>query len=136
VIAERAKPRSDWYSRASPGLSGIAGRVTSEASASSCLTRRAGRCALHCRAVQLAELEVHSSAVAVLRVLNEEHYEEGGDRCVGVVHELTGAAAARSGRMISQMPSLPWRTPTLVDGRLCALSIWRSGTTASAEMDA
>ena len=49
---------------------------------------------------QLIELELHDLGVAVLRVLNEEHHEEGDDGRAGVDDELPGVREAeeRPGR--------------------------------------
>src|ERR1051325_350545 len=46
------------------------------------------------RADQLVELDLDRLGVAVLRVLDEEHHEEGDDRGRSVDHELPGIAEA------------------------------------------
>src|ERR1044072_7982587 len=46
------------------------------------------------RADQLVELDLHRLGVAVLRVLDEEHHEEGDDRGRSVDYELPGIAQA------------------------------------------
>ena len=43
---------------------------------------------------QFVELGLHGRAVAVLRVLDQEHHQEGDDRGAGVDDQLPGVAKA------------------------------------------
>src|SRR3954447_18536274 len=46
---------------------------------------------------QLIELEMHGHGIPILRVLDQEHHQEGDDRCAGVDDKLPGVGEAKEG---------------------------------------